>query len=109
MDTIFRKIRTKTRQGQDTDSAVRRRLCHGDIVTNIVINIIYLILGSIIRSKTYFNTSEPISFDFITECLEQRKFPKKYWLGLIPFSTQPGTEYKNYVQILTQSGLSGNC
>ena len=25
-DTIFRKIRTKTRQGQDTDSAVRRRL-----------------------------------------------------------------------------------
>ena len=24
--TIFRKIRTKTRQGQDTDSAVRRRL-----------------------------------------------------------------------------------
>ena len=25
-DTIFRKIRTKTRQGQDTDRAVRRRL-----------------------------------------------------------------------------------
>ena len=78
-------------------------------VTNIVTNIIYLILGSLIRSRTYFNTPEPISFDFITECHEQRKFPRKYWLGLIPFSTQPGTEYKNYVQILTQSGLSGNC
>ena len=25
-DTIFRKIRTKTRQGEDTDNAVRRRL-----------------------------------------------------------------------------------
>ena len=32
-DTIFRKIRTKTRQRQDTDNAVRRRLIYVMILT----------------------------------------------------------------------------
>ena len=33
-DRIFRKIRTKTRHGQDMDSAVRRRLIHTGKIIN---------------------------------------------------------------------------
>ena len=35
-ETIFRIIRTKTRQGQDTDSAVRRRLVHASDGNNLI-------------------------------------------------------------------------
>lgn len=58
--------------------------------------------GFKIQSKTYFNTSEPILFHFITECYEYRN-----WLGLVPFFTLPGTELKNSVERRSQTGIHG--
>ena len=55
-----------------------------------------------IRSKTYFNTTEPILFHFIIECYNYGN-----WLGLIPFLTEPGTEYQNSVQRRSQTGILG--
>ena len=58
--------------------------------------------GSMIRSKTYFNTTEPIVFHFIIECYNYGN-----WLGLIPFVTVPGTEFQNSVQRRSQTGIPG--
>ena len=71
-DRIFRKIRTKTRQGWDTDSAVRRRL-----LTNLPIKRNF----EIFRPCYFriFNFSDRLDFDFF------RNFSKIAWAKIFKF------------------------
>ena len=54
-DRIFRKIRTKTRHGQDTDSAVRRRL---------VQEVTYKIIEKMSLKRDLYFKSEWINYDW---------------------------------------------